>query len=140
MDDELSRITSNGMTVSITRTNGMRVTADKDIKAGATWETSEVNHLSLSSAIGGFLNASLDREMGAATLDIDYVEIGATGGGDSDLRIGVGPDGVHLMHVGNSGEVSHQKMTEMGVDLLIEKLLAYKGQRDGLLSEGASGT
>lgn len=133
MGEELSRLSHNGMTVSITRENGMRVTADIDLKAGETWETSEINHLSLVSAIGGFLNASLDRKTGNADLGIDYTEI-CPEGDLQDVRIGVGPDGVHLIHISESGKIAALKMKEMGVDLLIQQLLAYKSQRDGLLS------
>lgn len=131
MSDEISRISNGGMTVSITSTNGMQVTADTDLRAGATWKTSETSHLTLQSAIGGFLNASLDRAWGEVS-GIDYNEIGCS---SLDLRIAVGPEGVELIHVGDSGEVVRGEMKEMGVDLLIEYLIAYKKQRDSRLSK-----
>jgi hypothetical protein len=134
MDDVFSQLSSGGMTVTITKTHGMRVTADTDLKAGATWKTSEINHLSVHSAVGRFLNTALD--LGDTDQDGDYVEIGCS---HLDLRILVGPDGVELIYLDDSGKKAGGKLTEMGVDLLIEHLTAYKAQRDARLSSETPG-
>ena len=119
MSDELSKISKNGITVVITRTDGMRVTADTDIKAGTTWSTSEINHLSLQSGINGFLNAALDRRTGDAGADLFGEEIGCS---DQDLRITVSPKGVTLLYVNDEGEHSEGRLKEMEEKVQISKL------------------
>lgn len=129
-DKVFTRLSSNGLTVAITASDGLTVTADTDVPAGTTWETSEVNHLSLQSGVNGFLNRAHGRAVGGSKLDIGYEEIGCSEG---DLRIGIGPDGVHLITV-DDGEVVSGRLKEAGVDLLIDLLTAYKEKRDARLS------